>query len=415
MAQTRIFISHSHHDNEWCRAFAAALTAIGYDVWFDEAGLQGGDAWVASIQREVQSREIFVIVLTPEAWESQWVQDELQLAIATRRRILPVLLRNTQVSGFLLATQWITVIGEDPQAAARAAIPVFEAPPAPGRNAAPQAATETLDDLVVLCRSLAAEERFTEALSACNRALALDPKNVEVLKIKVGVLHAVGDTRLEGRAWFELLLADPEEFTYCGTFTLEGARPSVMWDSLNEEEVVHAYTLVGSAKSFRRYDPSPADLEWQALAALVALNRLDAAIDLMTQVGDERLRNDVLRNFRGRPPLIVADKGHDLAVRLIETWYGFPPQLNTPAELWKLELYAKALADIGRVNDARTVRELIVRIFEGAYGDICRRMLLPKSPPWAYGSYEYKLYLPALEAIGRAKDAERLRKAYPYA
>ena len=133
MAQTRIFVSHSSKDNDWARPFAAALTAIGYDVWYDETGLQGGAAWIASIQHEVEMRDIFVLVLTPEAWESKWVQDDLQLAIATRRRIIPVLLRNTQVSGFLLTTQWITVIGEEPQAAARAAVMAIEAPPAPGR------------------------------------------------------------------------------------------------------------------------------------------------------------------------------------------------------------------------------------------------------------------------------------------
>jgi hypothetical protein len=78
---------------------------------------------------------VFLLVLTPEAWESKWAQDELELAIATRRRILPVLLRNTQVSGFLLTThlttQWITVIGEEPQAAARGLALTLEALPAP--------------------------------------------------------------------------------------------------------------------------------------------------------------------------------------------------------------------------------------------------------------------------------------------
>jgi hypothetical protein len=44
MAQTRIYVSHSSKDNDLARQFAAALTAIGYDVWYDETGLQGGAA-----------------------------------------------------------------------------------------------------------------------------------------------------------------------------------------------------------------------------------------------------------------------------------------------------------------------------------------------------------------------------------
>ncbi len=193
MAQTRIFVSHSSKDNDWARPFAAALTAIGYDVWYDETGLQGGAAWIASIQHEVEMRDIFVLVLTPEAWESKWVQDDLQLAIATRRRIIPVLLRNTQVSGFLLTTQWITVIGEEPQPAARAAVMAIEAPPAPGRNAAPVGTTETLDELVVLCRSLAAERRHTEALAACARALALDAHSIPALLIRARVFLQIDE------------------------------------------------------------------------------------------------------------------------------------------------------------------------------------------------------------------------------
>jgi hypothetical protein len=131
VAQTRIFVSHSAKDNEWARRFAAALSAIGYDVWYDETGLRGGAAWVAGIQHEVETRDVFLLVLTPDAWKSRWVQGEVQLAIAARRRIMPVLVRNTHVSGFLLTTQWITAIGEDPPTAARAAVLEIEAPQRP--------------------------------------------------------------------------------------------------------------------------------------------------------------------------------------------------------------------------------------------------------------------------------------------
>ena len=75
MAAPRVFVSHSHSDNEWCRTFMAALQAAGWDVWYDEKGLSAGDEWVATIQRELQAREIFLLILTPDSWASQWVQD----------------------------------------------------------------------------------------------------------------------------------------------------------------------------------------------------------------------------------------------------------------------------------------------------------------------------------------------------
>ena len=169
MTQVSIFVSHSHQDNEWCRSFVAALKAVGYDMWYDESGLTGGAAWVGSIQREVQARDVFLVVLTPEAWASQWVQDELQLAIATRRRILPVLLRNCQVDGFLLTTQWVTVIGEEPQTAARSVIIAVEAPPAPGRNVGPgtRNARRVVDFMSVACQR---EAIHRSSLSVWSRA-----------------------------------------------------------------------------------------------------------------------------------------------------------------------------------------------------------------------------------------------------
>lgn len=205
MAQVSIFVSHSHQDNEWCRPLVAALKAVGYDVWYDETGLAGGDAWVVSIQREVQARDVFLLILTPDAWTSPWVQDELQLAIATRRRIIPVLLRNTQVDGFILTTQWVTVVGEEPQVAARSVILAIETPPAPGRGAVLQAPTETLDDLLTLCQSLQAEGRYTEALSACDRALALDQESISALCLQGVLLDRIGQKTRAATAFARML------------------------------------------------------------------------------------------------------------------------------------------------------------------------------------------------------------------
>jgi toxoflavin biosynthesis protein ToxD len=118
MAAATIFISHSSQDNEWCRPFVTALQAKGFDVWYDEQGLTGGSAWVTSLQREAQSRDVFVLVVTPESLASQWCQEEIQLALATRRNILPVLHKPTKVDGFLLTRQWIDATGAAPEVAA---------------------------------------------------------------------------------------------------------------------------------------------------------------------------------------------------------------------------------------------------------------------------------------------------------
>lgn len=117
MPLPRIFVSHSHHDNYWCRPFVQGLQADGLDVWYDEKGLGAGADWVATIQHELQTRDVFLLIITPESWASAWVQDEMKLALATRRQIVPVLHKPTQIDGFILTKQHINVTDLVPEAA----------------------------------------------------------------------------------------------------------------------------------------------------------------------------------------------------------------------------------------------------------------------------------------------------------
>ena len=93
MPKPTIFISHSHHDTTWCQAFVSALHGLGYSVWYDDKGLRGREQWVSAIEHELGGRDVFAIVLTPESWQLKWVQRELQLALATDRRVVPMLLK----------------------------------------------------------------------------------------------------------------------------------------------------------------------------------------------------------------------------------------------------------------------------------------------------------------------------------
>jgi formylglycine-generating enzyme required for sulfatase activity len=135
-APTSIFVSHSSQDNAWCRPFVAALQAQGFDVWYDEQGLTGGSAWVQTLQREAAARDVFVLVVTPESLGSQWCQEEIQLALATRRVILPVLHTPSKVEGFLLTRQWIDAAGAGPETAAErvSAALLHGAPPAQSKR-----------------------------------------------------------------------------------------------------------------------------------------------------------------------------------------------------------------------------------------------------------------------------------------
>lgn len=101
VASLRVFVSHSHKDNGWCEGFVAGLKHCGLDVWYDREGLYVGAEWVKTLEKELQGRDIYLIVLTPDSWASEWVQRELSLALGQQKRIIGVLCKPTQVSGFL--------------------------------------------------------------------------------------------------------------------------------------------------------------------------------------------------------------------------------------------------------------------------------------------------------------------------
>src|SRR5689334_5381494 len=79
MAQMRIFVSHSHQDNAFCHVLVKALRGAGVDVWYDEHNMGSGRLG-PTIEREERERPVFVVILSPAALHSPWVEDETRWA-----------------------------------------------------------------------------------------------------------------------------------------------------------------------------------------------------------------------------------------------------------------------------------------------------------------------------------------------
>ena len=86
----RIFVSHSHLDNDFGTKFAQDLRRALNDesaVWYDVlGGLLGGETWWEKIVEELSARDVFIVVLSPDAMNSHWVRQELNIA-STRRKL----------------------------------------------------------------------------------------------------------------------------------------------------------------------------------------------------------------------------------------------------------------------------------------------------------------------------------------
>jgi formylglycine-generating enzyme required for sulfatase activity len=94
----RIFVSHSHEDDDYCREFVNELRRLCGErdaVWYDEHNLGSGEL-IREIQRQLHQRPMFIVIFTRAALKrSQWVADECSWAYQLYRAepgrtILPV-------------------------------------------------------------------------------------------------------------------------------------------------------------------------------------------------------------------------------------------------------------------------------------------------------------------------------------
>lgn len=93
----RIFISYSRKDIDFVRKLAGDLETAGYDVWWDITDLSGGDDWVRNIPEAIKTSQYFIVVLTPNSIESDWVRKEYTQALSLRKKIIPIMLTSCEV------------------------------------------------------------------------------------------------------------------------------------------------------------------------------------------------------------------------------------------------------------------------------------------------------------------------------
>ena len=59
-----IFLSYASQDAEAARRICDALRGAGLEVWFDQSELRGGDAWDASIRKQIKDCALFVPIIS---------------------------------------------------------------------------------------------------------------------------------------------------------------------------------------------------------------------------------------------------------------------------------------------------------------------------------------------------------------
>jgi hypothetical protein len=86
----RVFISHSHKDNELVRDLARRLRLAGLEPWVDLHDIPAGSKWKKMLHEQIRSADAMLLLVTPSALRSPWMMTELGMAEGMERIIVPV-------------------------------------------------------------------------------------------------------------------------------------------------------------------------------------------------------------------------------------------------------------------------------------------------------------------------------------
>src|SRR5579863_2729554 len=106
-ALTRIFISYAHVDSAFVDRLEADLSRQGFETWMDRQRLAGGQQWRRELQASVERAQVLLVMLSPEAVASQYVQSEYGYALDLGIVVIPVYYRQCNVPMELRHIQWI--------------------------------------------------------------------------------------------------------------------------------------------------------------------------------------------------------------------------------------------------------------------------------------------------------------------
>lgn len=87
-----VFISYSKQDIDFARHLRDRLAARRFSVWLDESRLAPSARWWTEIEDNIERCAALIVIMSPTARESDWVEREILYAERLNKPIFPVLL-----------------------------------------------------------------------------------------------------------------------------------------------------------------------------------------------------------------------------------------------------------------------------------------------------------------------------------
>jgi len=91
-----LMISYSRKDKVFVKQLYDSLVARGFspdDIWVDWEGIPLSADWMAEITKGIQSSNAFIFVISPESVASEVCKKEIEIAVESNKRFIPILHR----------------------------------------------------------------------------------------------------------------------------------------------------------------------------------------------------------------------------------------------------------------------------------------------------------------------------------
>ena len=111
--QFDVFLSYSSKDKTWVNRLKEALQKQGLKVWLDHDQIRPGDLFAGALEQGLEESKAVALIVSPESMESGWVEEEYSRALSLAKRkqqplqLIPVILRDAELPGFLATRQWV--------------------------------------------------------------------------------------------------------------------------------------------------------------------------------------------------------------------------------------------------------------------------------------------------------------------
>ncbi|WOD43825.1 toll/interleukin-1 receptor domain-containing protein [Hwangdonia lutea] len=97
MSAETIFVSYSSKDRPFAIGLVKELQSLGVNVWIDQLGIGLGENWDDAIEEALEKSETLMLILSPTSVESPNVQDEVSIAINTKKKMVPILIEECKL------------------------------------------------------------------------------------------------------------------------------------------------------------------------------------------------------------------------------------------------------------------------------------------------------------------------------